>query len=75
MAAITTFYKLEIQGIVYLVNPTTLRVYTYDLDSPTEIGELHWDSTHTTPTVTLADNWQEIMAAKLAGVNPPLPVL
>lgn len=62
----STFYKLDIQGIVYLVDPATLRVYTYDLTDPTEVGRLQWADAKGEPSIVLHDNWQEIMSAKLA---------
>ncbi len=69
-----TYYKLEIQGIVYLVDPTTLRAYTYDLEDPTEIGTLIWTDIKAEPCIALHDNWQTIMAAKLAAATPaPTP--
>ena len=68
------YYKLDIQGIVYLVDPTTLRAYTYDMNDPTEIGCLVWTDSKLEPRIALHDNWQTIMAAKLAAQAPaPTP--
>ncbi len=64
-----TYYKLDIQGIVYLVDPATLRVYTYDMTDPTEVGRLQWSDAKAEPSILLHDNWQEIMTAKLARVD------
>jgi hypothetical protein len=62
----TTFYKLDIQGIVYLVDPTTSIAHTYDLESPTAIGNVVWKDPAVPPQIALYDNWQEILTAKRA---------
>jgi len=66
-----TFYKLDIQGIVYLVDAITAAVFTYDLQSPTEIGRLVWTDPKASPQITLHPNWQELLTAKL---ETPLPI-
>jgi hypothetical protein len=63
-AAATTFYKLEIQGIVYLVDPATAIAHTYDLADPTPIGRVLWNSPATLPRITLFDDWEARLAAK-----------
>jgi hypothetical protein len=60
----TTFYKMDIQGIVYLVDPTTSVAYTYDLTDPTPIGTLQWTSASTAPQIKLYEDWPARMAAK-----------
>ena len=61
-----TFYKLDIQGIVYLIDPATSIAYTYDLEDPTEIGRLQWTDPTEKPTLQLRDDWEVIMAAKMS---------
>jgi hypothetical protein len=58
------YYKLNIQGIVYLVDPITSKAYTYDLASPTEIGTIVWTDMKAEPTIALLDGWQAILSAK-----------
>lgn len=59
------FYKLDVQGIVYLIDPATSLAYTYDLVNPTEIGRLHWTDSAEKPTLQLRPDWNAIMAAKM----------
>lgn len=59
-----TFYKLDIQGIVYLVDPATSNAYTYDLSSPTLVGKILWTDPKATPTIELLPTWKEILQAK-----------
>ena len=61
-----TFYKLDVQGIVYLIDPATSIAYTYDLETPTEIGRLQWTDPTEKPTLHLRSDWEEIMAAKMS---------
>lgn len=63
-AAPRTFYKMDIQGIVYLVDPATSIAHTYDLADPTPIGVLHWKSPTEQPRIALYDDWPARMAAK-----------
>lgn len=65
-----SYYKLDIQGIVYLVDPNTAKAYTYDLKSPTEIGTVVWIDPKAAPKITLLPNWEHILAAKRDGVAP-----
>ena len=58
------FYKLDIQGIVYLVDPTTSKAYTYDLSNPTEIGKIIWTDPKLPPKIDLLADWKTIMTAK-----------
>lgn len=60
-----TFYKLNIQGIVYLVEPASSKAYTYDLTDPTEIGTVSWSDAKQEPTLTLLPAWAAILAAKV----------
>jgi hypothetical protein len=60
----STFYKLEIQGIVYLVDPVTTIAHTYDLTNPTPIGRLLWSSPAELPRISLFDDWEARLAAK-----------
>jgi hypothetical protein len=64
-SASRTFYKLDIQGIVYLIDPATSIAYTYDLTNPTEIGHLQWTDPAAKPTLQLRSDWADIMAAKM----------
>ncbi len=64
-----TFYKLDIQGIVYLVDPVTSKAYTYDLSNPTEIGKILWSDPKATPQLELLENWASILQAKLENQN------
>ncbi len=63
-----TFYKLDIQGIVYLVDPATAAAYTYDLTNPTQIGQVIWTAPKEAPRIELRKDWQEVINAKLATV-------
>ena len=63
------FYKVDIQGIVYLVDPTNSKVYTYDLSNPTEIGKIVWTDPKLNPQIELLDNWTSILQAKLEAAN------
>jgi hypothetical protein len=69
-----TFYKLDIQGIVYLVDPATSNAYTYDLVSPTLIGKILWTDPKAAPQVELLPQWKEILQAKLELAAPPATV-
>lgn len=66
-----TYYKLEIGGIVYLVDPATSLAYTYDLTTPTQIGTVTWTNPKGIPQLQLRDDWQAVLDAKLAGSAPP----
>jgi len=68
-----SYYKLDIQGIVYLVDPNTAKAYTYDLKSPTEIGTVVWTDAKTAPKITLLPNWEQILATKRDGVAALIP--
>jgi len=60
-----TFYKLDIQGIVYLIDPATTKAYTYDLTNPTEIGTLVWSDPKASPLIELKPEWVSILTLKL----------
>lgn len=62
-----TFYKLDIQGIVYLVDPATQLAYTYDLSHPTEIGKVVWTNISDAPRLELREDWREVLTAKMTG--------
>ncbi len=70
-----TFYKLDIGGIVYLVDPATAVAYTYDLAAPTEIGRVIWTDPKAPPRLERAADADTILAAKLAaaGFTAPTP--
>lgn len=61
-----TFYKMEVSGIVYLIDPATAMAYTYDLSAPTHIGHVQWVDPKTPPQLTLRPDWASVMTAKLA---------
>lgn len=65
-ASTRTYYKLDIQGIVYLVDPATSIAYTYDLEAPTEIGRLQWSDPAEKPTLQLRSDWETVMATKMS---------
>ena len=65
-----TFYKLDIQGIVYLVDPATATAYTYDLADPTEIGKIVWSDPKAPARIELRADWEAILAAKVNGSAP-----
>ena len=48
-----SYYKLLVNGMVYLVDPATAIAYTYDLTAPTAVGTVHWVSPTAEPTITL----------------------
>ena len=58
------FYKLDIQGIVYLVDPSSSKAYTYDLSNPTEIGKIIWTDPTVPPKIELLADWASLLAAK-----------
>ena len=60
-----TFYKLDVQGIFYLVDPATSKAYTYDLSNPTEIGKIVWTNPNTPAAIELLENWAAILQAKV----------
>jgi len=60
------YYKLEIQGIVYLVDPVTTAAYTYDLTNPTMIGHVIWPDASRVPHINLVDGWASILEQKRA---------
>jgi len=64
------FYKLDIQGIVYLVDPLTTAAYTYDLTNPVRIGQVVWTDPSAPPQLIFSSNWEEILRDKLATANP-----
>jgi hypothetical protein len=61
----TTLYKLNIDGIVYLVDPITSKAYTYDTTDLTEIGRVLWTDPKQPPKIALLEDWAAILAAKL----------
>lgn len=68
-----TFYKLDIGGIVYLVDPATAVAYTYDLADPTEIGRVIWTDPKAPPRLERTAHWEATLTAKLAtaGITAP----
>ena len=68
------YYKLDIGGIVYLVDPITAIAYTYDLAAPTEIGKVIWTDLKEPPAIEYRADWRQVLAAKLAtSVAPVTP--
>jgi hypothetical protein len=66
----STLYKLDIQGIVYLVDPTTSDVYVYDVTNLTKIGHVIWKNSKERPELVLLSNWQEILKQKCDDAQP-----
>jgi hypothetical protein len=58
------FLKLEIQGIVYLVDPKTARAYTFDLDAPMHMGTIVWVGEQ--PGIEFRPDYQLAMEQKFA---------
>ena len=58
-------YNLNIQGIVYLVDPASSKAYTYDLSNPTEIGKIVWTNPKEDPRIDLLPLWESVLHAKL----------
>lgn len=63
------FYKLDIGGIVYLVDTATATAYTYDLTNPVEIGQVIWTDTKAAPQLQLREDWATVLGAKLAATT------
>ena len=59
------FYKLDIRGIVYLVDTVTTFAYTYDLSNPTKVGKVIWTDSSKPPTIEFLPNIADIMAKKV----------
>lgn len=59
------FYKLDIRGIVYLVDTVTAFAYTYDLSNPTKVGKVIWTDSSKPPTIEFLPNIADIMAKKV----------
>jgi hypothetical protein len=70
-AATRTFYKLDVQGIVYLVDPATGTAYTYDLSDPVEIGKVTWTNPKESPTIAMRPDWNAVLSRKIATVAAP----
>ena len=66
VAATHTFYKLDVQGIVYLIDPASSIAYTYDLESPTKVGSIQWENPTVKPILHLYSNWETVLAAKMS---------
>ena len=66
----SVFYKLDIRGIVYLVDTVTAIAYTYDLSNPTEVGKVIWTDTSKPPTIEFLLNIADIMAKKVTEMAP-----
>ena len=67
------YYKLDIGGIVYLVDTATATAYTYDLTDPVEIGKVIWTDPKAAPQLQFRDDWNSVLAAKLAAATPTPP--
>jgi hypothetical protein len=68
--ATTTFYRLPVNGIVYLVDPATAKAYTYDLTNPIEIGQIIWTDPAAAPRIELGVDW----AAKLTAARDAIAI-
>jgi hypothetical protein len=64
-----TFYKIDINGLVYLIDPVSCKAYTYDLSNPTEIGKIVWTDAKASPQIELLPNWSDILSSKLDGLT------
>ena len=70
MTAPTTYYKLDVQGIVYLVNPANSIAYTYNISNPVEIGKVIWSDPTSPPRMEFLPTWQTIMdTEKVSGLS------
>ena len=65
-----TFVRASVNGIVYLINSTNARVYTYNLDNPVYIGDLERipgeelntsEGNLTGAKLRLRSDWKELM--------------
>jgi hypothetical protein len=66
-ALLRTYYKLVVDGIVYLVDPATAIAYTYDLTNPLEIGRIIWTDPAAPPRIELQEDWiAKLTAARTA---------
>lgn len=63
-----TFYKMDVQGIVYLVDPATAIAHTYDLADPTPVGTVQWTDVNAPPRITLYPDWAARLDAKMTAV-------
>jgi hypothetical protein len=63
-----TFYKMDVQGIVYLVDPTTTIAYTYDLTDPTPVGTIQWTDISSPPRIVLYDDYATSLEEKMKAV-------
>jgi hypothetical protein len=70
--SVISLYKLEINGIVYLIDPKTATAYTYDIESPTPIGNII-----RTPSgqidIQYREDWRKVQQDKLDH-RPPVEV-
>lgn len=64
-----TFYKMDVQGIVYLVDPATAIAHTYDLADPTPVGTVQWTAVDTAPRITLYPDWSARLDAKMTAIT------
>jgi len=64
------YYKLDVQGIVYLIDPVTSKAYTYDMADPTEIGKIVWLDPKEAPIIQLLPEWSSILAKKSEALPP-----
>ena len=69
------YYKVNVKGIVYLVDPATSVAYTYDLSDPTEIGKIVWTSPSVEPTIEYVENYMEVLTHKLEHIDPHTPTV
>lgn len=60
-----TYYKLDVQGMVYLIHSQTADAYTYDLSNPVKIGKIIWENTKGEPILQLQGDWQSVLHNKI----------
>jgi hypothetical protein len=76
-----SFVRTSITGIVYLIDSQKGKVYTYNLDNPTYIGDLERiegmelatsEGNLTGARLKLRPDWQVVMKQNHAPAPPPL---
>jgi hypothetical protein len=65
MSAPATLYKMDINGIVYLIDPATTNAYTYDTVDPTLIGRVIAGAAPGTFDIELVADWEAVLRHKI----------
>ena len=65
---------MDIQGIVYLVDPATAIAYTYDLADPVAVGTVVWSDISSPPRLALYDDWATRLSEKMKASAASSPV-